>query len=150
MTLTIREATRADLPRLLEIYAGDTAGGHARAGPEDTAAVEAAYDRIAESPCNTLYVAEQGGVVLGTFQLTLIPGLVARGRTRAKVESVHVHPIARGGGIGTAMMRFAVDEARRRGAGIMELTSNKARPDAHRFYERLGFQPSHVGFKLPL
>jgi len=150
-TITIREARESDLPRLLEIYAGDDLGGHRRAaGDGDLARVRSAFERITASEYNHLFVAEWDGTVVGTFQLTLIPGLVAAGRIRAKIESVHVAPEWRGRGIGGAMMVFAEAEARRRGAGLMELTSNLVRLDAHRFYERLGFVKSHAGFKKPI
>jgi GNAT superfamily N-acetyltransferase len=98
-------------------------------------------------PYNTLFVAERRGRVVGTFQVTLIPGLVARGRKRAKIESVHVAPESRGLGIGAVMMRHALAFAGEKGAGLVELTSDKARPDAHRFYRNLGFAQSHEGFK---
>ena len=80
----------------------------------------------------------------------LIPGLVNRGRKRAKLESVHVDPAQRSRGIGAVMVAFAVDFARRNGAGLVELTSNKSREAAHRFYRRLGFEQSHEGFKMAL
>ena len=95
-------------------------------------------------------MAELGGEVVGTFQRSLIPGLVARGRTRMKIESVHVRGDLRSRGIGAAMMSFAIEEARRAGAGLVELGSNKQRVEAHRFYERLGFNKTHEGFKLLL
>jgi GNAT superfamily N-acetyltransferase len=92
-------------------------------------------------------VAEQGGRIVGTFQMTLIPSLTGRGALRVKVESVKVGSALRSRGIGAAMMAHAESEARRRGARLIELTSNKVRGDAHRFYERLGFARSHEGFK---
>ncbi len=91
-----------------------------------------------------------GTEVVGTFQLTIQPTLLARGGARALVEAVQVAPTARGRGIGAAMMRFAMDEARARGAVQLALASSKRRTDAHRFYERLGFVRSHEGFKLKL
>jgi ribosomal protein S18 acetylase RimI-like enzyme len=109
-----------------------------------------AFDEVAASPYNTLFVAELDGQVVGTLQVTLIPGLINRGRKRAKLESVHVDPALRGRRIGEAMVAHAVDFARKNGAGLVELTSNKAREAAHRFYRRLGFDQSHEGFKLEL
>ena len=105
---------------------------------------------VLASPDTALFVAEQAGAVIGTFQVTLIPGLVARGRRRAKIESVHVAPGNRGQGVGAFMIAHAVAFARENGAGLVELTSNKDRIDAHRFYRNLGFEQSHEGFKLPL
>jgi aspartyl-tRNA(Asn)/glutamyl-tRNA(Gln) amidotransferase subunit B len=103
--------------------------------------------RVLASPDNTLFVAERAGEVVGTFQVTLIPGLVARGRKRAKIESVHVAPESRGHGIGAVMVEAALAFASDNGAELVELTSNKSRLDAHRFYRRLGFDQSHEGFK---
>lgn len=109
-----------------------------------------AFDEVEASPANHLFVAERAGLVLGTYQVTLIPGIAARGRKRAKIESVHVAPESRGLGIGALMMTAAVDFAKERGAGLIELTSDKARADAHRFYRNLGFEQSHEGFKIKL
>lgn len=149
--LTLRTATRVDLPAILAIFASDTLGGHAESrGLADMAVYETAFAEITASPDNTLFVAESAGRVVGTFQLTIIPGLVGHGVRRAKLESVHVLASERGNGIGAIMVAFAIEEARRRGASQMELSSNKKRLDAHRFYERLGFAKSHEGFKLGL
>lgn len=93
---------------------------------------------------------ERSTEVVGTFQLSVIPGVSQRGLKRAMIESVRVAAAERGSGLGTQMMRWAIEEARRAGCGQVQLTSNAERPDAHRFYERLGFVPSHVGFKLKL
>jgi len=97
-----------------------------------------------------LFVALDGDEVVGTFQLTFIPNLTGRGTTRVKVESVKVKAARRSGGIGATMMAFAEQQARIGGAAAMELTSNKTRRDAHRFYERLGYSRSHEGFKKKL
>jgi GNAT superfamily N-acetyltransferase len=165
MLVTIRRAHSADLEAIVRIYMADDKGGHGDAWSDVTRpAYERAMAAILASPVNRLFVAVHdepltdtgrglrgaGGHVVGTFQLTLIPGLVGGGRTRAKVESVHVHPSLRGQGVGAAMIRHAIDEAKLAGAAMMELSSNKARTDAHRFYERLGFARSHEGFKLKL
>lgn len=149
MKTSIRLARKRDLPDVLAIFTQDALGGHAESRrPAELAVYEAAFERIAASGSNWLYVAEQEGAIVGTFQLTLIPGLVNHGRLRAKVESVQVLADRRGLGIGAEMMRFAIAEARQKGAGMVELTSNKKRRDAHRFYERLGFDRSHEGFKM--
>jgi GNAT superfamily N-acetyltransferase len=163
--LTIRRAVFSDLQPIIEIYAADDTGGHSDGWSDASrTAYEAAMRAILMSPANRLFVAVldeavidtgrglkgEGGRIVGTFQLTIIPGLVGGGRTRAKVESVHVAQDLRGRRIGEAMMARAVDEARTAGAGIIELSSNKKRTDAHRFYERLGFAKSHEGFKLSL
>ncbi|WP_439575147.1 GNAT family N-acetyltransferase [Phreatobacter sp.] len=150
----LREATAADVPRIAALIAMGNASA-----PMDAAAAEAegrhpayaaAYGRIVASGSNHLFVAEQAGRVVGTYQLTVLPGLAERGRARGKIESVHVDPSLRGSGIGGAMMRHAIGQARVLGIGLLELSSNKSRTDAHRFYERLGFARSHEGFKMAL
>jgi GNAT superfamily N-acetyltransferase len=147
--LSIREARETDLPDIVALLAADVVGGHGDTTEADALPDYAnAFRHIAESPVNTLYVAEVNGEIIGTFQTTLITSLLGRGATFMKIEAVHVRPGTRGKGVGSAMMRFAVEQARQAGAGSVQLTSNKARHAAHLFYERLGFEESHVGFKL--
>lgn len=148
-TLQIREAVRADLAAIVAILQGDVLRGPGEAAAGEEAYVEA-FQAIAASPDNTLFVAELDGRVVGTCQLTIIPGLVGQGRTRAKLESVHVAAAERGKRIGEAMVRHAEVFAREKGAGLVELTSHKSRTNAHRFYLRLGYDQSHEGFKLIL
>ena len=152
--ITMRAAIRADAPRIaVLILMGAAKQTRTEAEIEEEAAHPAylsAFDEVAASPHNRLFVAELDGAVVGTLQVTLIPGLVNRGRKRAKLESVHVDPAQRSRGIGAVMVAFAVDFARRNGVGLVELTSNKSREAAHRFYRRLGFEQSHEGFKLEL
>ncbi|KRE12584.1 hypothetical protein ASE66_18895 [Bosea sp. Root483D1] len=152
--VTMREARRDDVPRIVSlILLGAPKQVRAQAEIAQEAADPAyltAFDEIAASPYNTLFVAEFNGEVVGTLQVTLIPGLINRGRKRAKLESVHVDPALRGRRIGEAMVAHAVDFARQKGAGLVELTSDKAREAAHRFYRRIGFDQSHEGFKLKL
>ncbi|AMJ63476.1 hypothetical protein AXW83_05640 [Bosea sp. PAMC 26642] len=150
--IAIRLARREDVARIAELI---MLGAAAPTQTAEEIAAEArhpdyarAFDEIEASPDNTLFVAERAGEVVGTFQVTIIPGLVARGRQRAKIESVHVAPESRGAGIGAVMVRHALAFARERGAGLVELTSNKSRKDAHRFYRQLGFDQSHEGFKI--
>ena len=88
--------------------------------------------------------------MVATLQLTFIPGLARRGALRAQIEAVRVHPDLRGRGLGHALIASAIDEARRRGCALVQLTSDVRRTDAARFYERLGFVASHTGFKLQL
>jgi GNAT superfamily N-acetyltransferase len=148
MTVTFRKARAEDLEAIVRLHEEDALGSHGDAWlPETRPAYEAAFAAIAASPENVLYVAEEAGRVVGTFQLTYIPNLTGRGTKRVKVESVKVAAALRSRGIGARMMAFAEDEARARGAGMMELTSNNNRLDAHRFYERIGFEKSHTGFK---
>lgn len=146
----MRRATRDDISAIVALYADDILGA-ARESPDDLAPYEVAFDRIAATNgVTTVLVAERDGVIVGTLQLSVLPGLSHRGANRTQLEAVRVSAAARGGGIGTEMIRWAIDEARRRGCGLIELTSNRQRTDAARFYERLGFVPSHNGFKLPL
>jgi GNAT superfamily N-acetyltransferase len=147
--LSIREAREGDLPAIIALLAADVVGGHGdTTEPEALADYASAFARIAASPDNMLYVAEVSGEVIGTFQTTLITSLLGRGASFMKIEAVHVRPGTRGKGVGSAMMRFAVERAKQAGARSVQLTSNKARHAAHLFYERLGFDESHVGFKL--
>ncbi|PZO04329.1 MAG: GNAT family N-acetyltransferase [Hyphomicrobiales bacterium] len=152
--IAIRRARREDVPRIAAlIMLGAPTQTMTRAEIEAEAAHPSYLDAFAQieaSVYNALFVAEQAGAVIGTFQVTLIPGLVSRGRMRAKFESVHVAPESRGRGIGAIMIAHALAFARESGAGMAELTSNKARTDAHRFYVRLGFEQSHEGFKMVL
>ncbi|KPF62191.1 hypothetical protein IP69_20910 [Bosea sp. AAP35] len=152
--IIIRRARREDVPRIAALI---MLGAATQTMTQDEIAVEAthpdyfaAFAEIEASPHNALFVAEADGAVVGTFQVTLIPGLVARGRMRAKFESVHVAPESRGLGIGRIMIAHAIAFAREQGAGMAELSSNKSRLDAHRFYVNLGFAQSHEGFKIEL
>ncbi len=152
--ITMREATRADVARIVSLMLlGAAKQTRTMAEIAEEAAHPsylAAFDEIARNTSNTLFVAEIDGRVVGTLQVTLIPGLIHRGRKRAKLESVHVDPEQRSRGIGADMVAFAVDFARRNGAGLVELTSNKTRESAHRFYRRIGFEQCHEGFKKEL
>lgn len=145
----IRRATRDDVPAIVAMLADDPLGA-AREDPADTATYDAAYDRVAADPAQHLVVAERDGAVVGTLQLSVIPGLSRRGATRTVIEGVRVARDERGSGLGTELVAWAVEESRRLGAGLVQLTSDASRTDARRFYERLGFVASHVGFKLPL
>jgi GNAT superfamily N-acetyltransferase len=115
--------------------------------PDAYAEALAAMDR---SDCFSLWVAELAGDVVGTSQLSLLLNLSHVGRPVAQVESVHVAQRHRSQGIGEAMMRHAISQARARGCFRLQLTSNRLRTDAHHFYRRLGFVDSHVGMKLAL
>lgn len=148
--MIIRPATQADLPAIVAMLVDDVLGSGREVGGGDITPYEKAFADIAVQPGNTVYVAEQSGAVLGCFQFTVIPNLTFEGAKRAMIEGVRVSAAARGQGIGERMMRFAVEEARRAGCRIVQLTSNRQRPDAIRFYERLGFEPTHVGLKLYL
>lgn len=149
--LVIRPAVRDDVAAIAALFASDALGGHG--DTDDPAALPdylAAFDWIAASPDNTLWVAERAGEIVGTFQTTLVRAMTGRGGASLIIEAVHTRTDRRGGGIGAAMIRHAIEEGRRRGVHLIQLTSNAARTDAHRFYERLGFVGSHLGFKMKL
>lgn len=149
--LIIREAQSADLEAIIRLHEEDELGSHGDVwSPATQPAYEAAFAAIQRSPENHLFVAVDGREIVGTFQLTYIPNLTGRGTLRVKVESVKVKAARRSTGIGARMMAFAEDHARGQGARAMELTSNKTRQAAHRFYERLDFSRSHEGFKKKL
>ena len=150
-SLTVRDARRQDVPAIVALFAADELGGHGdTADPAALPDYEAAFGRIAASPTDTLHVAELAGEVVGTFQTTLTTSMTGRGRPVLTVEAVQTRADMRGRGIGEAMMRFAVERAREAGARLVQLSSNAARTDAHRFYRRLGFVQSHVAFKMKL
>lgn len=150
--VVLRRATRTDVPAIVALLADDDLGA-TRDGirtEADLAAYQQAFDAIDRDLAQLLVVAEGGGRLVATLQLMFLPGLSHRGAVRAQIESVRVAAGLRGHGLGQAVMTWAVGEARRRGCGLVQLSTNKSRSDAHRFYERLGFVPSHEGMKLPL
>lgn len=149
MPLTIRRATAEDVPAIVAMLADDELGA-LRESPADLAPYERAFAAIDASEHEVLVVAEQDGAVVGTLQLTVLHGLSRRGASRAQIEAVRVASTSRGGGLGERLVRWAVEEAAARGCAIVQLTSDKGRVDAHRFYRRLGFTQSHEGFKLAL
>jgi GNAT superfamily N-acetyltransferase len=150
-TVTLRRAVPADLPEVVAMLAADQLGV-TREAADDLEPYRAAFDAIAADPAHLLVVAVDGDGdrVIGTMQLTFIPGLARRGAWRAQIEAVRVHQDVRGGGVGGQMIGWAIEEARRRGCALVQLTTDKRRTDAHRFYERLGFVASHEGMKLAL
>ncbi|MFJ8008887.1 GNAT family N-acetyltransferase [Streptomyces fagopyri] len=147
--LEIRPAAADDVPAIVAMLADDALGAQ-RESPDDLAPYLAALERLSGDPNQHLVVAVRAGQVVGTLQLTIIPGLSRRGSTRALIEGVRVRADERGSGLGSRIIEWAVDESRRQECRLVELTSDASRTDAHRFYERLGFTASHVGFKLAL
>ncbi|GAB3468992.1 GNAT family N-acetyltransferase [Actinophytocola sediminis] len=144
----IRRATVADVPAIVAMLADDPLGA-TRESPGDPA-YAAAFAEIDRDERQYLAVAELDGEVVGTLQLTFIPGLSRRGATRALIEAVRVRADQRGAGLGRRLAEWAIEQARSRGAAMVQLTTDASRVDAHRFYEKLGFVPSHVGMKLAL
>ncbi len=147
--LKIRRAAEDDLPAIVAMLADDQLGS-VRESPDDMTPYRSALARIEADPHQYLMVAERDGRAVGTLQLTLIPGISRRGSTRTIIEGVRVHADERGTGLGTDLLQWAIEKSRELGAGLVQLTSDATRTDARRFYERLGFTASHVGFKLPL
>jgi GNAT superfamily N-acetyltransferase len=152
--VTFRDARRADVPRIVGLLADDVLGAGREAGPGDGGELADAYwdafEQVEASSSNRIIVAEADGEVVGTLQLTLIPGLSRQGMTRAQIEAVRVAASQRGQGLGAAMINWAIEEARGAGCGLVQLTSDRQRPAAIRFYESLGFTATHEGLKLPL
>ncbi|MGC5622405.1 N-acetyltransferase family protein [Streptomyces albidoflavus] len=148
-TLLIRRAEASDVAAIVAMLADDPLGA-TRESPDDLTPYLAAHTRLAADPNQHLVVAERAGKVVGTLQLTLIPGLSRRAATRSLIEGARVHADERGSGLGTLLIEWAVETSRAEGCRLVQLTSDATREDAHRFYERLGFVASHVGFKLQL
>lgn len=113
-------------------------------------AYDSAFAAIDADPNQLLVVADEDDEVIGTLQLTFIPGLSRKGAWRGQIEAVRVSSSRRGRGIGQEMIEWAISECRRRGCSHVQLTTDKSRTDAHRFYDRLGFVASHIGYKLTI
>ncbi|MCB5276044.1 hypothetical protein BJG92_03599 [Arthrobacter sp. SO5] len=148
-TLSLRRATKGDLPQILQLLADDQLGS-TRERADDPGLYEPAFEAIDSDPAHLLVVGELGGDVVATFQLSFIPGLSRKGSWRAQIEGVRVAEKLRGQEAGARMMQWAIQHARESGCSLVQLTTDKARPRAHRFYERLGFVSSHEGMKLTL
>ncbi|WP_031002828.1 GNAT family N-acetyltransferase [Streptomyces sp. NRRL F-5727] len=148
--MILRPATRAELPAVLALLADER-----RVVDPSTVRVTEAYERafaaIEADPRNEMLVlADADGTVLGCLQATYIPGLGKGGAERALIEAVRIRADRRGAGLGRRLMELAADRARGRGCALVQLTSNKERAEAHRFYASLGYVCSHEGFKLAL
>ncbi|GAA2315520.1 GNAT family N-acetyltransferase [Streptomyces kunmingensis] len=138
-----------DVPAIVAMLADDPLGAR-RESPGDLTPYLAALARLSADPNQHLVVAVREDRVVGTLQLTVVPGLSRMGATRSIIEGVRIHSDERGSGLGTQLIEWAVAESRRQDCQLVQLTSDATRTDAHRFYERLGFSASHVGFKLQL
>ena len=151
MNLNFHQATEADVPMLVQMLADDNLG----ANREDTgsplnARYLKAFAAIDKDPNNELMVAETNGETVGMLQLTFIPYLTHTGSWRCLIEGVRIHANHRGEGLGAAFFNWAIERAKQRQCSIVQLTSDKTRPDALRFYHSLGFKNTHEGFKLAL
>ncbi|THD37807.1 MAG: GNAT family N-acetyltransferase [Sphingomonas sp.] len=149
--LTFRDATDADLPAIIALLAEDQIGGRKDdPGPPLDPVYAAAFAAIDGDANQRLIVAEIHGAVIGTMQLSFLPGLLNRGAWRGQIEAVRIAANQRSKGRGETMIAWAVEQCRARGCFMAQLTSNNDRVRAHAFYERLGWQKSHAGFKLYL
>ncbi|MDX2206824.1 MAG: GNAT family N-acetyltransferase [Gemmatimonadales bacterium] len=149
--VAMRSALRTDLEAIIQLLADDPLGREREnASLPLSIRYEAAFDAIAGDPNNELVVAEQNGTVIGVMQITFIPYLTHQGSWRALIEGVRVAAGSRGSGVGKRMFAWAISHARERGCRLVQLTSDKSRPDAIRFYQSLGFVASHEGMKLQL
>ena len=147
----IRDATEADLPRLLELLAQlSLATPREEIGPPLPERYREAFREIDADPRQRLLVLEVGGRVVGSVTLLIVPNVTHIGRPYAIVENVVVDEAVRGSGHGELLIRYAVEEARRAGCYKLSLTSSKRRKEAHRFYERMGFQATHEGYRVDL
>lgn len=149
--LVIRRARRDDLRAIVRLLADDRLGATREADVDPLpAGYAAAFEAIDRDPNHLLAVAEAGDRVVGVLQLTFLPYLTYQGSWRALIEGVRVASDQRSSGIGRQLVEWAIDRARTQGCRIVQLTSDKSRVDAIRFYERLGFVASHQGLKLRL
>lgn len=150
-SLAIRDADASDLPAVVALYADDMigAGRETPGHPLDPRYLEG-FEAIQADPRNRLVVAEIDGQVVGTLQLTFIPGVARRGAERAEIEAVHVARGFRNNGVGRHLAEWAIAQARGRGCALVQLTSDRRRTDAHRFWASVGFELTHAGMKLPL
>ncbi len=144
-----RRATAADVGAIVAMLADDVIGSSRESSsPAVAECYRDAFAEIDVDPNQFLCVVEDGTQIVGTLQLTFIPGLARAGTKRGQIEAVRIVSDRRGDKLGEAMFAWAIEECRMRGCSLVQLTTDKARPDAHRFYERLGFQPTHIGYKL--
>ena len=148
---TFRLATEKDVPTIIALL-GDDEIARAREGfrPEVTPQTLAAFKEIEADKNNELWVGELEGAVIATLQLTVIPGLTRGGMRRALLEGMRVHSDHRSRGIGEQLLNAAFERAKSLGCGMVQLTTDTRRAAAHRFYVRMGFEPSHVGMKRKL
>ncbi|WP_406690901.1 GNAT family N-acetyltransferase [Saccharopolyspora sp. ID03-671] len=149
-TYRVRRATQEDLAEIVGLLLDDELGS-GRESADDLGPYREAFAAIDADPAQLLVAVEDpAGLVVATSQLTFIPGLARRGAWRAQIEAVRLAAAHRSRGLGAALFAWAIDESRRRGCALIQLTTDKKRTDAHRFYDRLGFTASHEGYKMML
>ena len=149
--VAIRRAQPIDIPAIINLLADDPLGQHREdtRAPPDLKYV-AAFQAIEADANQLLSVMTLDDEVIGTIQITFIPGLARTGAWRGQIEAVRIAGAHRGGGFGEQMFEWAIATCRARGCSLVQLTTDRERPEAHRFYERLGFVGSHIGYKLAL
>lgn len=149
--ITFRPAQREDLESIVALLAQDALGQTRESMNSDLDPVYiAAFESIARDPGNEVIVGTDSQGIVATMQLSYIPNLTFKGATRCQIEGVRIAERMRGKGLGQKMIGWAVERADKNGCGIVQLTSNKVRDRAIAFYEALGFEASHVGFKMYL
>ncbi|MEM1197971.1 MAG: GNAT family N-acetyltransferase [Pseudomonadota bacterium] len=147
--IELRRAKREDLEAIVAMLANDPLGS----GREDASLPLSepylkAFEALDQDPNQLLAVAVAQDEVVGTLQLSFIPGLARTGMWRGQIEAVRIAEDFRNSGLGQQMFQWAIEQCRDRDCGLVQLTTDKTRAGAHRFYERLGFEASHVGYKL--
>jgi GNAT superfamily N-acetyltransferase len=149
--LIFRRATEADVPDIVRLLADDMLGSSRETLEADSLPRYLSAFRAIDADTNQfLLVVDDGSAIVGTLQLSFIAGLARGGLKRGLVEAVRVASDRRGEKIGEAMLAWAIEKCRHESCGIIQLTTDKSRTDAHRFYDRLGFEPSHIGYKMML
>jgi len=147
--LSIRPARKSDLAALIALY-GDDDLGVTREATETDEAYQSAFDAIEADPNHMLVVGERDGKIVATLLLSFLPGLSRHGAWRAQIEAMRVLGASRGQGIGQELLDWSIEKARQHGCTLVQLTSDRRRANAHRFYERAGFEPTHFGYKMSL
>jgi len=148
-TISFRTALITDLPAIIDLLADDELGSQREtvSDPVDGRYI-AAFNAIEADSNQQLVVATAGETVVGTLQLSFVPGISRRGSWRGQIEAVRIAAPFRSAGVGRQMFEWAIAQCKAKGCNVVQLTTNKTRPDAHRFYEKLGFVNSHEGYKL--
>jgi GNAT superfamily N-acetyltransferase len=147
--LSIRHARKSELAALVALYRDDGLGV-TREATEVDEAYQSAFDAIEADPNHMLVVGERDGEIVATLLLSFLPGLSRHGAWRAQIEAMRVSGASRGQGIGQDMLNWSIEKARQHGCTLVQLTSDRRRADAHRFYARVGFEPTHLGYKMSL
>lgn len=149
--LTIRQAEARDLPDIIRLLSDDMIGqSREDASVPPNSLYTAAFEAITSDPNQYQAVAILNGNVVGTLQLSFIPGISRLGSWRGQIEGVRISTSQRGGGLGQKMFEWAIEKCRQKGCSLIQLTTDRDRPDAHRFYNKLGFVGSHIGYKMTL